>query len=136
MRRKLVVVLAAFTALAVLHPSNAGDGKKKPPYVHSVFFYLKKDAPKDAASTLIADCHELLAKIPSVKGLWAGRPAAKDKSTPKFAIGDYDVGLLVLFDNSDGLKVYLDHDLHKQFLEKHGKYWERVPVYDFINQKK
>ena len=32
--------------------------------------------------------------------------------------------------------LYLEQKLHDQFLEKHGKYWERVPVYDFINQKK
>ena len=54
----------------------------------------------------------------------------------KFAVTDFSVGLLVLFDDYDGLQTYLDHPLHTEYLEKHGKYWEKVPVYDFVNQKK
>lgn len=42
--------------------------------------YLKEDAPRDEAEKIIADGHRLLAKIPSVKGLWIGRPA--EKATP------------------------------------------------------
>lgn len=114
----------------------AGEGKKPAaaPYVHAVIFYVKKDAPKNQTETMIADCHKLLAKIPSVKGLWAGLPA--DKSTPKFAVTDYQFGLLVLFDNYDGLQAYLDHPLHTEYVEKHAKYFEKVPVYDFVNKTK
>ena len=150
MIRKVVLVLAVLgtgllTALAgqaqeggagAKGKTTGGDGPKaaKPPYVHAVIFYLKKDAPKDEVDTLIADSHKLLAKIPSVKGLWVGRPA--EKSTPKFALNDYQVGLLVLFDNFDGLQEYLVHKLHLEYVEKHAKHFDRVPVYDFVNQKK
>src|SRR5262249_2315256 len=108
--------------------------KGDPTYVHSVIFYLKKDAPKDEVESLIKDTHKLLAKIPTVRKLWVGRPA--EKSTPKYAITDFQVGLLVLFDNFEGLETYLNHDLHKKYLDKHGKYWDKVPVYDFVNQTK
>jgi hypothetical protein len=64
----------------------------------------------------------------------AGLPA--DKSTPKVAVTDYQVGLLVLFDNYDGLKTYLDHPLHTKYVEKHEKHIEKVLVYDFLNQLK
>jgi len=138
-RKLLVVGILAALAVVAAQVSDAPaqekkKGKTKAPYVHTVIFYLKKGAPKDSISDLISDSHAMLAKIPSVKGLWAGRPA--EKSTPKFAATDYDCGLLVLFENYEGLQEYLDHKLHTEFVEKHGKNFERVTVYDFINQKK
>jgi hypothetical protein len=114
-------------------PAQAGKAAASPPFAHSVIFYLKKDAPKDAANKMIADSHTLLAKIPSVKGVWAGRPAKE--STPKVGITDYQVGLLVLFDNAAGLKTYLEHELHTEYVNRHEKHIERVLVYDFLNQK-
>ena len=106
----------------------------KPPYVHTVVFYLKADAPRGEAEKIIADAHGLLARIPSVKGLWIGRPA--EKATPKLAVTDYHVAWTLLFDDYAGLQEYLDHKLHLEFREKHAKHAERVLIYDFINQKK
>lgn len=109
-------------------------GEARPPYVHTVVFYLKEDAPKDEAEKIIGDAHGLLAKIPAVKGLWIGRPA--DQATPKLAVTDYHVAWVLLFDDYAGLQEYLDHKLHLEFREKHAKHAERVLIYDFINQKK
>jgi hypothetical protein len=138
-RTGIVAGLAALAAVVgffiVRGESQSQRGQSgSPGYVHSVVFYLKKDAPKGSDAELIADSHKLLAKIPSVKGLWVGRPA--DKYTPKVAVTDYQVGLLVLFDNYEGLKTYLDHDLHTQYVEKHGKHIEKVLVYDYVHQAK
>ena len=74
------------------------------------------------------------ASAASARSLTAAMPA--EKSTPKYARTDYHVGLLVLFDNYEGLQTYLDHPLHLKYIEKHGKYWDTVPVYDFVNQRK
>jgi hypothetical protein len=106
----------------------------KPPYVHTVVFYLKKDAPADETEKIIADAHALLAQIPSVKGLWIGRPA--EKATPNLALTDYHVAWTMLFDDFPGLQAYLEHKLHLEFREKHAKHAERVLVYDFVNQTK
>jgi hypothetical protein len=145
MHRRIAGLAAlAVAALFAAHGAGAGAGEKggekpkkakKANYVHAVIFHLKKDAPKDAAKKLIQDAHNMLEKIPSVRGLWVGPPAPKDRSTPKFAVSGYQVGLLVLFDDFDGLKRYMEHALHEEFVSRHGKYWERVPVYDFINKK-
>jgi hypothetical protein len=126
-RTVLTVLLALGWAAAT---AQAAD----PPYVHTVIFYLKKDAPKSEVAALIKDSHELLGKIPTVKKLMVGRPA--EMATPEYAIKDYQVGLLVLFDDFAGLKTYLEHPLHTEFLKKHGEFWDKVPVYDFINQTK
>ncbi len=134
----MVALLAAYGTAAGQAGKEGGEKPKgtttKAPYVHAVYFYLKKDAPKDEVAKLIQASHTLLGKIPTVRGLWVGRPA--EKSTPKVAVTDYTVGLLVLFEDYAGLQTYLDHPLHTEYLEKHGKHWDRVSVYDFMNQKK
>ena len=107
--------------------------KREANYVHTVIFYLKKDAPAGEVDALIADAHKVLAKIPSVRELKIGRPA--EKSTPGFAVKDYQLALLVLFDDYDGLKTYDEHALHKQYVQKHLPHLEKVVVYDFENQQ-
>jgi Stress responsive A/B Barrel Domain len=152
MFRKTLLVAILGLSLALAGHSPAEDVKKDTkestakikgnplagkvaPYVHAVIFRLNKDAPPGAAEALIKDSHALLAKIPSVRRLWVGRPA--DKATP-IARKDYEVGLLMMFDNAAGLEEYLEHPLHLQFINKHGKTWDnkKISIYDFVNQTK
>ncbi len=105
-------------------------------YVHTVIFHLKKDAPADTADKIIADCHALLEGIPTVRLIRAAKPAAEDQSTPKVAVRDYDVALLVLFDDAAGLKTYIDHDMHKKFVATYDKYFDKVEVFDFSDAPK
>ena len=116
--------------------TTAPDKKATAGYVHVVVFRMKKDTPKDAVEKVIADCHEMLAKIPSVRMVRAGRPA--DKGTPELAKKNYDVALLILVDDSDGLKAYLEHPKHLDFVKKHGTHFdmEKLQVFDFMNQMK
>ena len=116
-----------------------GEDKKpqaasKAPYVHTVIWYLREDAPKKEAEMLIADAHRLLAKIPSVRGLWIGRPA--EKSTPELAQTDYQIGMMLMFDDYAGLKQYLEHKLHLEFRKKHAHQAKRIAVFDFIDREK
>ena len=140
-QRSILAALAAVAlwtgaALAIdpIKPSLGAD--KGAPFVHTVIFHLKKDAPADTADKIVADCHALLEAIPSVRSLRVGRPAPEDQSTPKFATRDYDVALVVLFDDPAGLKTYLDHDMHKKFVSAYEKYFDAVQVYDFIDPTK
>ncbi|GIW83024.1 MAG: hypothetical protein KatS3mg105_4831 [Gemmatales bacterium] len=127
-----LLALAALTLVAA--PAHAQDKKSHAPYVHVVVFYVKKDAPKGTIEAVIADAHKLLADIPSVRLLKIGRPA--EKSTPEVSVKDYQVGLLCLFDDYAGLKAYLEHPQHLKYVAKHKDHFEKVLVYDFINQKK
>ena len=60
----------------------------------------------------------------------AGKPA--EKATP-VAVKDYQVGLLVRFDDAEGLHTYLDHPLHKEYVSAHEKNLDKVLVYDFLS---
>lgn len=106
------------------------ESKKNAPYVHSVIVRLKKDSPPEKVQALIDDVNSDLSKIPSIRGLWCGRRA--EQASPDFADKTFTVGLAILFDDFDGLKRYLDHPLHKSFVDKHLKFWEPPIVYDFL----
>jgi len=137
----LLAVVAVSLTLTFACPAGAAQKelprvvKEEAPYVHVVLFTLKKDAPNDTLENLIKDCHELLAKIPTVRVLRVGRPAEKATEISK---KDYQVGLMVLFDDYAGLKTYLDHEKHVKFVEKYLKHVEarELRVFDFENQKK
>jgi hypothetical protein len=96
--------------------------------VHTVFFWLKKSAPKSAARRLADDCRRLL-RTPSVAELWAGPPA----STPARDVIDstYDVGLTVVFRSVADHDAYQEHPDHRKFIARNKKHWQRVVVYDF-----
>jgi stress responsive alpha/beta barrel protein len=130
-----VVAVVAFLALAA--PSVRAEGKKSgsTPYVHTVIFYLKADAPAGTADEILADCHEMLSKIPTVRLLKAGR-TAEDVSPPTKK--DFAVGLLVLFDDVEGFKAYAKHPQHLKFVSKHGKNLDvsKLAIYDFVDAKK
>jgi hypothetical protein len=142
MYRKVAgLVVLGVAALVAARSAEVGAGEqgggkkaKKANYVHTVIFYLKKDAPRGEAGALIKDAHQILTKIPTVRRLSAGRPA--EKATPEVAITDFQVGLLVHFDDYQGLQTYLDHPLHTEYVQKHKKYLEKILVYDFVNQAK
>src|SRR4051812_37157229 len=98
-------------------------------FVHTVLFYLKPETPADAREKLIQGCHTLLAKVPTVKELWAGQPA----NTPREIVDNsYGVGLTVCFADRAGHDVYQEHPLHLQFIAENKAWWERVRIYDFL----
>jgi hypothetical protein len=95
---------------------------------HIVLFWLNENAPPNEREAILADCTELLQKIPVVKHLHIGRPT---KSTRPVVDTSYDVGLCVILDDMAAHDVYQNHPLHQEFLAKHRKNWKKILVYDF-----
>jgi len=105
-------------------------GCASPKYVHAVFFTCKPGTPVSEVDQLVADGYELLAKVPSVRRVQTGRrdvDAARDVN-----VTDYDVGLLVHFDDKRGYDEYEKHPTHRKYVEKHKQHWSNVRVCDFI----
>ncbi len=97
-------------------------------FIHTVYFWTKPGTPDAARDQLMQDCHVLLAKIPTVRHLWAGVPA----QTPREVVDNsYAVGLTVVLDDSAGHDIYQTHDLHLQFIARNKPHWQRVQIYDF-----
>jgi len=124
--RSLTTTVGGLVCLAAL----GAAGCASPKYVHAVFFTCKPGTPDSEIDALVADGYKLLSKVPSVRKLDTGRrdPGAERDVNVK----DYNVGLLVYFDDRRGCDQYTDHPLHKQYVEKHKPYWSQVRVCDFV----
>jgi hypothetical protein len=97
--------------------------------IHTVFFWLNDDAPEGEQRRLVEDCMMLLGKVPGVRHIWAGPPAA---TPPRPVIdGSYNVGLTVVLDDLRAHDVYQEHPLHKEFIARRKEHWKRVQIYDF-----
>lgn len=117
---------------AIKSLQTAVDGYRGAGLVHVVVLKLKDDAPSTEAQSIIDDTYSQLSKIKTVRGVWAGKPAAK--GTPD-AASDYTVALVFAFDDAVGLKTYLNDPVHTKFAEKHLKKWEAPLVYDIEPKK-
>ena len=97
-------------------------------FIHTVYFWLNEGTAEAARQQLIKDCYTYLKEIPTVKQLWAGKPAM----TPRDVVDNsYGVGLTVVLDDSPGHDVYQTHPLHLDFIARNKAHWKRVQVYDF-----
>jgi hypothetical protein len=96
--------------------------------VHTVFFWMKKSAPKGAARQTIQDALKYL-NGPTVKQLWAGPPAKTEVRDVVNAT--YDAGLTVVFDSIADHDAYQEDPQHQVFIRRNKKHWLRVEVYDF-----
>ncbi|MCX7044389.1 MAG: Dabb family protein [Candidatus Sumerlaeota bacterium] len=98
-------------------------------FIHTVYFWLMPRTTNEAREQLVNDCREYLGKIPTVRHLWAGRPAM----TPREVVDNsYGVGLTVILDDAQAHEVYQDHPLHLEFIKRNKEHWARVQVYDFV----
>jgi hypothetical protein len=110
------------------------DGFRKAGLVHVVILKLKADSPNTEPQSVVDDTYSQLSKIKTVRGVWAGKPAAAEKGTPDAAT-DYMLALVFVFDDASGLQAYLKDPVHDKFAEKHLSKWEVPLVYDFEPKK-
>jgi len=97
-------------------------------FTHVVLFWMKPDAPHNAAEQTKIDAQDLLAKIPSITYFSVGDPAM----TPRDVVDNsYHVGLLTVFADTEGHDEYQIHPLHTEFLARNKANWEKVRIYDF-----
>ncbi|MCL2330318.1 MAG: Dabb family protein [Phycisphaerae bacterium] len=99
-------------------------------YVHCVFFTCKAGTPANAIAAQIADAQELLGKIPTVRVICSG---GRDiEANRPVSVTDFDIGLVVIYDNKADYQVYADHPLHMEYLKRHKENWEQLRVFDYI----
>ncbi|MBP3191652.1 Dabb family protein [Natronogracilivirga saccharolytica] len=95
--------------------------------LHSVFFYLKKDAPENTAEEMQKDIKEKLSKIDSVKTIWAGPPEGIDRDVVD---NDYTMSLHAQFEDLAALQRYQSDPLHVAFVEKYKPAFQEIRVFD------
>lgn len=115
-------------AAATSMPTMEAENKKQ--LAHHVFFWLKNRSSKEDLKKLI-DGLKTLEKIPSVRKLHIGVPAATEK---RAVIDDsYSASELIFFDDLAGQDIYQVHPIHKKFIDDCSHLWEKVIVYDSMD---
>lgn len=105
---------------------NLGDGKQK--FVHSVYFWLKRDLTEEQLKTF----HQkllALTQIETVRESYVGVPAATNRP---IIDRTYDAALILAFDNQEQHDIYQDHPVHDDFRDSCGEMWEKVTIYDCV----
>jgi hypothetical protein len=113
MKRRLapmvLIAAVAFTAGCSTAPPDAVGH-----FVHVVLFKLKVGAQTAVTQKFLDDARDMLPGIPGVRGLWVGRPVPMSPSSAAVNDTDYDVGFVLLFEDSQGLNDYRNHPKHDE----------------------
>ena len=96
---------------------------------HCVFFTLKDGSPENRQS-LLDDCNAYLRRPDGVVSLHAGLRV--EDLTREVNDGDFDVSLVVVFDDRAAHDVYQDHPEHLAFIERNKETWKNVRVFDSV----
>ncbi|MDI6400834.1 Dabb family protein [Balneolaceae bacterium ANBcel3] len=95
--------------------------------LHSVYFYLKDDAPEDVPSRMEHDIKNLLSNISTVDEIWAGAPQGIDRDVVD---NEYNTSLHVRFNSLEALQSYQTDPLHVSFVDTYKPYFKQIKVYD------
>lgn len=97
--------------------------------IHKVFFWLKNPGSVTDRKQL-AEGLKKLSAIPQIKQLYVGFPASTEKRD--VVDNSWDVSEIMFFDDLAGQKIYQDHPLHQEFIQKYSHLWKKVIVYDSV----
>jgi hypothetical protein len=129
-RRTFIATAIAVGTAAAATSMPTMETKNKKQLAHHVFFWLKNRDSKEDLKKLL-DGLKTLEKIPSVRKLHIGVPAATEKRP---VIDDsYSASELIFFDDLAGQDIYQVHPIHKKFIEDCAHLWEKVIVYDSMD---
>ena len=129
-RRTFVATAATLGASAAATAMPTMENRNKKQLIHHVFFWLKNPDSKEDLEKLLTGLRTL-EKIPTIKKLHIGVPAATEKRD--VIDSSYSASELMFFDDTAGQKVYQDHPIHQKFIQDCGHLWEKVIVYDSMD---
>jgi hypothetical protein len=122
----------ATLSLASARAQEKADKKIEAPFVHVALYTVKADAPTGTAEEFAAEAEKVFAQIDSVRSFRIGKPAAK--ATPREFMVDpknaYHLGIVLTFDNFDGMAKYGNDRRHNELKKKYAKHFEKIVAYD------
>lgn len=134
-RRLFLKRLAAGAAVAGLLPlsksAKAGEVQLKGALIHHVFFWLKEPKNEAHQKQLVKALNDLL-KVETIKLSHIGFPAGTESRD--VVDHSYSVSYMTMFADQAGQDAYQVHPLHVKFVEENSHLWEKVVVYDSVDQ--
>lgn len=118
---------AAITGLSAFtnHPSS---DKKKPGFIHHVFFWLKDPANNNDREKLVEGLRAL-AKVKTIRSFHIGKPANTNREVIERG---YAVSWLTYFENEADQASYQEDPIHLNFVKQCSELWSKVIVYDTV----
>ena len=95
--------------------------------LHSVFFYLKENAPAGTGEKMRSDIEKKLSEIGQVKEIWAGPPEGVDRDVVD---NEYDMSLHAMIGDLKALQAYQVDPIHVEFVETYKPHFDHIKVYD------
>ncbi len=111
--------------------ATAGEVKLTGALVHHVYFWLKE--PENAKHRKqFEKAIEKLLKVETIKVSHFGVPARTEKR--EVVDNSYTYSYMVMFDSIADQDKYQVHPVHLEFVEKNSHLWEKVIVYDSVDE--
>ena len=99
-------------------------------FIHHVYFWLKNPGKAADLAALKKGLQSLTA-IETIGMYHIGTPA---DTTRDVIERSYSVSWMLVFDNLEEEEIYQHHPIHKKFVEDCGHLWEKVIVYDSVDE--
>lgn len=129
MNRLLAAALIPTFALVAIASAAAFNKKDaQPRQAHSVFFTLKDNSP-EARAEFIKSCQKYLTGHEGAISVSFGT-IAEDVVEPNVSVRDFDISLLVVFENKEAGQKYLVAPRHLQFVKENKDKFAKVRVFD------
>lgn len=129
--KKLTAGAMAAGLLSLSKKADAGEVKITGALVHHVFFWLKNPDNESDRQQLLKALNELL-KVETIKMSHIGFPAGTESRD--VVDHSYFVSFMLFFDDQAGQDTYQVHPIHLKFVEENAHLWEKVVVYDSLDQ--
>ena len=98
-------------------------------FIHSVYFWLADGLAEEDRAKFLEQARALT-RIETVRHGWLGAPAPTDR--PVIERG-YSYALTVVFDDQKAHDAYQVHPVHDRFRDECGTFWNRVVIYDSVD---
>ena len=128
--KKALAGLATAGLLPFAKNVTAGEVKLKGALVHHVYFWLKEPDNKEHRKQFEKAIAKLL-KVETIKLSHFGVPATTEKR--EVVDNSYTYSYMVMFDSKADQDKYQIHPVHLEFVEKNSHLWEKVIVYDSVD---
>ncbi|KIC91129.1 Dabb family protein [Flavihumibacter sp. ZG627] len=106
------------------------ENKLRHKFIHHVYFWLKNPDSADDKKKLL----EGLKKLSSVKTIAMSHIGVPAPTNREVIDRSYAVSWLLVFDNNEDQASYQTDPVHLKFIEDCSMLWEKVIVYDSVEQ--
>ncbi len=120
MRRPWISALAAISLAFIWEGCSAPAPSSTASFIYLTLYKAKSSPGETELDQLLTEARNKLPSIPTIKGLWTGRPAPLPPLLPSVIDADYDLAMLFVFDSPQGLQDFLDHPNYVEFRKKYA----------------